>query len=112
MPESIGTTVLHFILLGIHIACLDSLARPYLEAYKAKRLAEYLTAQPLRPGRGVGNFGAVSLFLLHLLTWAKPVPSPASQVFGLFSGWTLMLVLWTIYRHRQIKNEDQENTNA
>jgi hypothetical protein len=108
MVESIGTAVLHFILLSIHIACLDSLAHPYLKAYKAKRLGEYLTAPPLRPGQGVGNFGAVSLFLVHPLVWAKPGPSPSSQIFGLFSGWTVMLVLWTIYMRKQVTNEDQE----
>lgn len=105
MDESAGTTVHHLFLLCLQIACLFSLASPYMEAFRAGRWNEYIMDKSWGFGRFVGDFSAVVLFIFHLFTWAQPVP----QLLFLFYGWTATLCLWAIYRSKQTKNINQKS---
>lgn len=105
MHEYANSAFHHFILLGLQIACLSSLAHPYWVAFRARQLNEYITDKSWGFGRFVGDSSSIVLFMFHLFTWAQPVP----QLLFLFYGWTAMLCIWTIYRSKQTKNFNQQS---
>lgn len=87
---------------------MSSLARPYWEAFKAKRWNDYIMDKSWGFGRFLGDFFTISVFLFHLFTWAQP----GSQLIFLFYGWTVIIGLWAIYRYKKIKNTVQENSGV
>jgi len=108
MHEYANATLHHFFLLGLQTACLSSLAQPYWGAVIAGRWNDYIMDKSWGFGRFLGDSCAATVYVLHLYTWAQSGPQP---IF-LFYSWTVMLAIWTIYRHKQIKSTSQENAEV